>query len=478
MDILAVTSEFFPLMKTGGLADVAGALPAALRSHDMTMTTLLPGYPIVMEGLNSVEIVHHYQNFFGGEARLLISHNNHTPLIVLDAPHLYKRPGNPYLSPQGKDWSDNAMRFAALARSAADIGRGIIPHYSPQLLHLHDWQAALASVYLSEEQGPKTLLTIHNIAFQGQFPRETFPHLDLPSHRFTTNCLEYYGGLCFMKGGITCADAITTVSPTYAEEICTPEYGMGLEGVLRTRRNSLHGIVNGIDEEIWNPKTDARISSNYDCEKIKKRFLNKLIIERRFGLERDDGILHAIVSRLTWQKGLDIFLECIDSLMASGARVAVIGQGEPELESAFYKVSERYRGRIGLYIGYDESLAHMLFSGADTILVPSRFEPCGLTQLYGLRYGCVPIVSRTGGLADTVIDANHAALRAGVATGFQFSPLKADTLLKTLQRAQRLYSDRVAWETMQRQGMRSDVSWQVSATAYAAIYRSLVQTKH
>ena len=478
MNILAVTSEFFPLMKTGGLGDVAGALPSALRSHEMNVTTLLPGYPIVMENLKSAQTVHHYSKFFGHEARLLFANNNLAPLIILDAPHLYKRPGNPYMSSQGKDWADNAVRFAALARSAADIGRGIIPNYLPEVLHLHDWQAALASVYLSVEPGPKTLLTIHNIAFQGQFPKESFSALELPEHKFATDCLEYYGGLCFMKGGLTCADAITTVSPTYAEEICTSDFGMGLEGVLRMRRNSLHGIVNGIDDEIWNPKTDSRISSNYDSDKLKKRFLNKLIIERRFGLERDDGILHAIVSRLTWQKGLDVFLECLDPLIASGARLAVIGQGEPELETAFYKASEKYKGRIGLYVGYDESLAHMLFSGADTILVPSRFEPCGLTQLYGLRYGCVPIVSRTGGLADTIIDANHAALRAGVATGFQFSPLEPNILQKTLQRAQRLYADREVWANIQRQGMRSDVSWQASATAYAAIYRSLVQTKN
>jgi starch synthase len=476
MKVLSVTSELYPLVKTGGLADVTGALPKALASQNAAVRSLVPGYPAVMAALSNARVLHHYADFFGGEARLIGGHAKDLDVIALDAPHLFSRPGNPYLGPDGRDWPDNAHRFAALAMAAAEVGRGILADYVPDILHLHDWQAALAAVYVKFRGGPKTLVTIHNIAFQGQFPASVFASLQLPPAAFAIDGVEYYGSVSFLKGGLAAADAISTVSPSYAQEICTPEYGMGLDGLLRVRRSVVCGIVNGIDTLVWNPATDRNIAVNYTARTHDKRVGNKRAVEKRFGLEPGDGILHGVISRLTWQKGMDIFADCLDGLVASGARLALVGAGEPVIEAAVLAAAEKHKGRIGAIISYDEPLSHLLQAGADTILVPSRFEPCGLTQLYGLRYGCVPVVARTGGLSDTIIDANDAALAAGVATGFQFSPVDGFSLENALGRAARVHADRKAWSDMQKRGMESDVSWQRSAVAYAALYRNLIKS--
>jgi starch synthase len=473
--VLSVTSELYPLVKTGGLADVAGALPHALRTHGVAMRSLLPGYPVVMRALLHGETVHRYDSLLGGPARLVAGEAHGIDLLALDAPHLFDRPGNPYLGPDGRDWPDNAQRFAALARAAADIGQGKVAAFTPDLLHLHDWQAALAAVYVKFEGGPKTLVTVHNIAFQGQFPASIFALLGLPPEAFAIDGVEYYGTVSYLKGGLSLADAISTVSPSYAQEICTPEFGMGLDGLLRARQGVLHGIVNGIDTTVWNPVTDADLPENYAANRLAKRVANKRLLEQRFGLDTGDGIIHGVVSRLTWQKGMDILTACLDGMVASGARLAMIGTGEPGIESAVQAAAQRHKGRIGVVTAYDEKLSHLLQGGADTILIPSRFEPCGLTQLYGLRYGCVPVVARTGGLADTIIDANDAALGAGVATGFQFGPVEPAALESALTRSQRIYANPKAWASLQRRGMESDVSWDRSATVYADLYRSLVE---
>lgn len=475
MKVLSVTSELYPLVKTGGLADVAGALPHALRTHGVAMRSLLPGYPVVMRALLHGETVHRYDSLFGGPARLVAGEAHGIDLLALDAPHLFDRPGNPYLGPDGRDWPDNAQRFAALARAAADIGQGKVAAFTPDLLHLHDWQAALAAVYVKFEGGPKTLVTVHNIAFQGQFPASIFALLGLPPEAFAIDGVEYYGTVSYLKGGLSLADAISTVSPSYAQEICTPEFGMGLDGLLRARQGVLHGIVNGIDTTVWNPVTDADLPENYAANRLAKRAANKRLLEQRFGLDEGDGIIHGVVSRLTWQKGMDILTACLDGMVASGARLALIGTGEPGIEGAVQAAAQRHKGRIGVVTAYDEKLSHLLQGGADTILIPSRFEPCGLTQLYGLRYGCVPVVARTGGLADTIIDANDAALSAGVATGFQFGPVEPAALEGALTRSQRVYANPKAWASLQRRGMDSDVSWDRSATVYADLYRSLVE---
>ena len=475
MQVLSVTSELYPLIKTGGLADVTGALPAALKSHGATMKTLVPGYPAVMATLENAQPAHKFKNLMGGPATLLSGKAKGLDMFVLDAPHLYNRPGNPYLGPDGKDWPDNAQRYAALSQVAAELARGVLSTYKADVLHVHDWQAALAPVYLHYSGGPKTIITVHNIAFQGQFPAGYFNVLNLPPQAFAINGVEFYGNVSFLKGGLACANAITTVSPTYANEICTADYGMGLQGLLQSRRAQLSGIVNGIDTDVWNPATDKALAANYSAQDFSKRDANKRAVEKRFGLETGNGIIHGVVSRLTWQKGLDIFASLLDWMVASGARLALIGTGEPAIENAVKEAAQRHPGRIGVVTAYDENLSHLVQGGCDTMLVPSRFEPCGLTQLYGLRYACVPVVARTGGLADTIIDANDAALAAGVATGIQFSPVDGVTLQNALVRTQKLYDNKAAWKNLQARGMATDVSWDRSAAEYATLYKSVLK---
>ncbi len=478
-NILAVASEVFPLVKTGGLADVAGALPAALKHHGIEMRVMMPAYPAVTAALKDGKPLHLYNDLFGAEARLLAGKVDGLDLLALDAPHLFARPGNPYLGPDGKDWPDNWMRFAALSRAAADVGQGMISDFVPRIVHAHDWQAALTTAYLRFAAKPaaKTVLTVHNIAFQGQFASSIFPSLGLPAQAFGIGGVEYYGDVSFLKGGLNYADAVTTVSPSYAEEITTPEYGMGLDGLLRARRDSLTGIVNGIDTDVWNPASDHQLALPYVARNfLQRRQANKRAIEERLGLEPGEGILFCVVSRLTWQKGMDILVKCLDGLVAQGARLALLGSGEAPIEADFRKAAAQYRGRIGVATGYDEGLSHLLQGGADAILIPSRFEPCGLTQLYGLRYGCVPIVAHVGGLADTIVDANEAALDQGSATGIHFAPVDASALTRAIERATRLYADRKAWNSMQRAGMKTDVSWEKSAARYAQLYQKLLQT--
>jgi starch synthase len=475
MRVLSVASEVYPLVKTGGLADVAGALPAALAKQGIEVMTLMPGYPAVMKALESADSVSERSDLFGGPARLLRGRAKGLDLFVLDAAHLYDRPGNPYLGPDGKDWPDNARRYAALSLIAAEIGRGLVPGYEPGIVHCHDWQAGLAPAYLFYGGGPKCVITVHNLAFQGHYPASVFDALGLPPRAFAIDGVEYFGGVGYLKAAIRLADAITTVSPTYAREILTPEDGMGLDGLLRTRSDSLYGIVNGIDTDVWNPAADAFIAEGFSAKALAKRAQNKRAVEERFGLEPGDGILYCIVSRLTMQKGMDLVAAAVPKLVDEGARLAVLGSGDAGLEAVLKGAAARYAGRISIATAYDEPLSHLLQAGSDAILIPSRFEPCGLTQLYGLHYGCVPVVARVGGLADTVIDANDAAVAAGVASGIQFAPVTQSALEHALGRASALYADKDAWQSMQRAGMKADVSWDRSAQRYAGLYRSLMQ---
>jgi starch synthase len=477
--VLAVASEAFPLVKTGGLADVVGALPAALAHHGIEMRVMMPGYPAVMAALKEAKPVHQYDDLFDGPGRILAGRAGILDLMVVDAPHLFDRPGSPYLGPDGKDWPDNWQRFAALSRAAADAGGGVIKAFVPDIVHAHDWQAALAPAHLKFAAGraAKSVLTVHNIAFQGQFPATIFPSLGLPDAAFAISGVEYYGGVSYLKGGLNYVDAITTVSPSYAEEITTPDFGMGLDGLLRERRHMLTGIVNGIDMSVWNPASDEHLALTYVPRNfVQRRQANKRAIEQRLGLEVGDGPLFCVVSRLTWQNGMDILVQCLDGLVGQGARLALLGAGEAPLESDFTEAATQYKGRVGVMIGYDESLSHLLQGGADAILIPSRFEPCGLTQLYGLRYGCVPVVSHVGGLADTIVDANEAALDQESATGLQFLPVDASALARALDRAIRLYADRKAWNSIQKAGMKTDVSWEKSAARYAQLYKKLLQS--
>lgn len=475
MKILSVASEVFPLVKTGGLADVAGALPAALAKQGVKVITLMPGYPAALKALENYEIVYTTNALFGGAARLLWGKAKGLELFVLDAPHLYDRPGNPYLGPDGKDWPDNSNRFAALATIAAEIGRGLVADFVPEIIHCHDWQAGLVPAYVRYGGGPKTIMTVHNLAFQGHYPASIFGTLGLPAAAFGIDGVEYFGGVGYLKAGLQCSDAITTVSPAYAREIMTVEDGMGLDGLLRARSHVVHGIVNGIDTGIWNPADDANIAQTYTAKHLAKRETNKRAIEKRFGLESGDGLLYCIVSRLTLQKGMDLVANAVPKLMELGGRIAILGSGDAALEGSLNAAMANYPGRVGIATAYDEPLSHLLQAGSDAILIPSRFEPCGLTQLFGLRYGCVPVVARVGGLADTVVDANDAALSAHAATGIQFSPVTLEALEHALERANALYADNAAWASLQQAGMKSDVSWTRSAARYAELYRALLK---
>ena len=475
MKILSVASEVFPLVKTGGLADVAGALPAALAKQGVKVITLMPGYPATTKALENYEIVYTSDNLFGGAARLLWGKAKELDLFVLDAPHLFDRPGNPYVGPDGKDWTDNSKRFAALAMIAAEIGRGLVADFVPEIIHCHDWQAGLVPAYVRYGGGPKSIMTVHNLAFQGHFPASIFGTLGLPAAAFSIDGVEYFGGVGFLKAGLQCCDAISTVSPTYAREIMTVDDGMGLDGLLRARSHLVHGIVNGIDTDIWNPAEDAHIAQTYTVKHLARRETNKRAIEKRFSLESGDGLLYCIVSRLTLQKGMDLVASAVPKLMELGGRLAILGSGDAALESSLKAAMAKYPGRVGIATAYDEPLSHLLQAGSDAILIPSRFEPCGLTQLYGLRYGCVPVVARVGGLADTVVDANDAALSAHAATGIQFSPVTQEALEHALERTSALYADKAAWASLQQAGMKSDVSWTRSAARYADLYRALLK---
>jgi starch synthase len=479
--VLSVASEAVPLVKTGGLADVAGALPAALAPHGVELTTLLPGYPAAMKAVKRGRVLHSYDDLLGTKARLVAGKLGEQPLILLDAPTLFARDGGPYGDAAGNDWPDNMRRFAALGRAAADLAGGLVPARRFDVLHAHDWQAGMAPAYLRFAPLPgsapvPTVMTIHNMAFQGFFGREHFPALGLPKAAWSMTGVEYHGGIGFLKAGMEAASLITTVSPTYAQEIRSPEFGMGLEGLIVSRGTRVRGIVNGIDPADWNPATDAHIPATYTASSIARRAANKRALEAEFGLEPGDGPLFIVVSRLTWQKGMDVLVEVLDHLVGIGGRLALLGSGDAAIVAGLTAAAVRHPGRIGLKFGYDEALSHRMQAGGDAILVPSRFEPCGLTQMYGLAYGCVPVVARTGGLADTVIDANLAALSAGAATGIQFSGVSYPALADAISRAVALHAQAATWRAMQRAGMKADFSWNNSGKLYADLYRELTGT--
>ena len=479
IEVLSVASEAYPLIKTGGLADVVGALPAALASHEVSMRTLVPGYPSVLGMLEAPRVIAEFENFFGGFAQLLAGRGGGLDVIVLNAAHLYDRPGNPYVGTDRKDWPDNAQRFAALSYAAYELGRGVVEGYHPQILHCHDWQAAMTPAYVAFNAPTrvKTVLTVHNIAFQGRYEWGIFNDLRIDYRAAQEGAIEYFGGIGFLKAGLQTADALTTVSPTYAQEIRTAAYGMGLEGLLQNRAAALSGITNGIDDLEWDPRLDPALPQTYGANTTELRAVNRAAVNERFGLDNSAGPLFAVVSRLTWQKGLDMLVAVADDLVAAGGKLCVLGSGEAEIENGLKGAAMRHPGKVGIITGYDERLSHVIQGGADVMLIPSRFEPCGLTQLYGLRYGCVPLVSRVGGLADTVIDANEAAVEAGVCTGIVFAPATEAALLDAIKRATGLFGREKVWRKMQRRGMKSDVSWHSSAGKYAALYRNLLGLK-
>jgi starch synthase len=479
LSVLSVAAEAFPLIKTGGLADVVGALPAALAPEGIVVRTLLPGYPAVMAALEDAAPVHSLATLYGAPARVLVGRAAGLDLFVLDAPHLYARPGNPYGGPKG-EWPDNGVRFAALAQAAAAIGDGAVRGYVPDVVQAHDWHAGLVPAYLHYAAHPRpgTVMTIHNLAYQGQFPRDMLATLGLPPHAFAHDGVESYGAIGYLKAGIALADRVTTVSPSYAVEILTDEGSMGLGDVLNRRAAALSGILNGIDDTLWNPATDTLLASRFTSADLTARAPNKAALQARFGLDRDPAaFLVGVVSRLTWQKGMDVLLAALPVLLRGGAQLVMLGSGDQDLERGFTAAARLHPGRVGAWIGYDEALAHLVQGGADAIMVPSRFEPCGLTQLAALHYGAIPVVARVGGLADSVTDASDANLASGVATGVQFAPVTQQRLEAALERTLVLWRQPRQWRQLQVRAMGTDVGWAQSAKHYAKLFRDLVDAR-
>jgi starch synthase len=397
---------------------------------------------------------------------------------LVDHPGFYDRPGNPYAGPDGRDWPDNHRRFGLFGWIAAELARGADLGWRPHILHLHDWHGGLAPAYLAARPPADhvpTVFTIHNLAYQGVFPAALFPELALPPGFFSIDGVEFNGLVSFIKAGLFYADRLTTVSPTYAREIQTPDFGCGLDGLLRTRSDALTGILNGVDPRVWDPRHDPILPQSYGVEDAASgKPLAKAALRQRFGLDDgQDAPLFGVVSRLTPQKGLDLLLECLPELVTDGSRLAILGSGDSDLEHGFSAATAVYNGAVAVEIGYDEALSHLIIAGADCVLVPSRFEPCGLTQLYALRYGSLPLVRRVGGLADTVVDATAISLADGTADGFAFDGDSPPALMAAVRRANTLFRERAVWQRMMRRAMTRDFSWAAAARRYAAGYREL-----
>ena len=471
---LFVVSECAPLVKTGGLADVAGALPSALAEHGVAVRVLLPGYRTVLAQIGKAKAIATYKDLFGGTAKLRTCRVAGLDLLILDAPHLYDRDGAIYGDATGKDWSDNPERFAALCKVAAMIAGEGVDGWTPDIVHGHDWQAGLTPEYMHAlGVDVPFVFTVHNIAFHGNTAANRLKSLGLDAARFTSEHFEFWGQISALKAGLVGADKITTVSQTYAEELLTPAFGIGMDGVLRARQADLTGIVNGIDLDAWNPATDPNITP---YKSPAGKAANKKALRKIFGLGKSDGPLCVLVSRLTEQKGIDLLIDALPALLDRGGQIALLGSGDPKLEVALLQAADAHEN-LSVKIGYNEALSHQMMAGGDVVLVPSRFEPCGLTQLYGLRYGTLPLVALTGGLADTVINASPAALARGVATGVQFFPIDAGALANAFVRLCELYANTAVWKIMQRNAMKQPVGWETSAAAYQAIYSDLIEAR-
>jgi starch synthase len=485
--VLHVAAEWFPLVKTGGLADVAAALPEAQRAAGLDARLLLPGLPALCGALlEGVEVARAGPAFGAARVTQLRGRlpGSEVPAYLIDAPWLYARGGNPYLAPDGREWPDSHRRFALLGWIAAQLAEGALdPDWSPQVVHAHDWHAALAPAYLAAHGAAHTaaararsVLTVHNLAYQGDFAADRFVDLGLPAWMAGPEGIEFHGELRFLKGGLMFADRITTVSPTYAREILTPAEGHQMEGVLAPRGDRLSGIVNGIDDTVWNPATDPAIAAHYDIDRPEGKALCKAALQQAFGLQqRAEAPILGVVTRLTQQKGLDLLLSALPQWLGAGGQVVLLGSGDPALEHAWRAAAAAVPEQVGVSIGFDEALAHRIVAGADLIGVPSRFEPCGLTQLYGLRYGTLPLVHRVGGLADTVVDADEAALREDRATGFVFGAPTPDALAQAMRHALDGWRHPAAWRRVMRRAMSQDTSWRVPAARYAALYRELAR---
>jgi starch synthase len=472
LSILFVASELFPYVKTGGLGDVMAALPRAMRALGADVRFLVPAYPAIRSAVKVLgEAAALPELMGGGPARILRAEVPGLPLYLLEQPAFFDRSGGPYDHPD-----DLARRFAALAWAAVHLGRmGDAEGWRPKVLHGHDWPTGLMPAYVAYGDGPRpaTVMTIHNIAFQGRFPASLLGDLWLPRHAFTPEGVEFHGDIGYLKAGLRLADRISTVSPTYAQEI-QHAGGHGLEGLLAHRNDSLRGILNGVDKDIWNPRTDPHLVSRYDLKHPARRRPNRPEFQRQMGLHEDPlAPLFATVSRLDPLKGLDLVLDNVDHLVSRGAQLAVLGTGDTHAEGAFRQAAQRHPGRVAVFLRYDENMAHRAFAAADVFLAPSRQEPCGLTQLYAQAYGALPLVRRTGGLADTVVGVSSETLANDTATGFQFDTASGWALGEAINSALALFQDPAAWRQVQRRGMATEFGWEGPAQAYLDLYASI-----
>lgn len=481
--VLFVSSEVFPLAKTGGLADVSAALPAALADLGVDIRLILPAYPGVLDrvsGLSRHTVC--LRNFPGvGEVHLAAARLPDTglPLWLVICPTLFEREGGLYRDRNGEDWPDNAIRFAILNHAAWRVATGEAdPDWRADVIHANDWHAGLLPLFAAARPVPcpGTVFTIHNMAFQGLFPYDTVASLGLPRAEDAAS-MEFFGNISFLKAGIAHADRLTTVSPTYAREIRTPEFGYGLEGLLQQRARDLTGILNGADYSVWDPAGDRYLPCAYSHADISGKRACKSLVQEELGLDVEpERPLIAFLSRVTHQKMADVVIEALPRLVEDGVQFALVGEGERALEQEFEVLANRHPGRVAAHIGYDEAVAHRLQAGADMLLHPSRFEPCGLTPIYAMRYGAVPIVRHVGGPADTVEDAQAEAISRSLATGFVFHDPTAADMCACLERAIAMYRQPLSWRRIQLEAMRQDFGWGRSAERYLAIYQSLMKS--
>ncbi|NBI12062.1 glycogen synthase GlgA [[Haemophilus] felis] len=477
MKVLHVCSELYPLLKTGGLADVMGALPFAQKEIGIDARILLPAYPAISAGISNTVVVNEFDNF-AGHIVLRYGEYKGIGVYLIDAPHLYQREGNPYHDQWYNDYNDNYKRFALLGWVAAELATGLDSWWKAELVHAHDWHAGLASAYLFNKGKPaKSVFTIHNLAYQGMFSYHHLFEIGLPNTMFHMEGLELYGQISYLKAGLYYSDAVTAVSPTYAKEITTAEFSYGLQGLLQTldQQGRLVGILNGVDEQIWHPNNDSYIEYHYKLKSMTGKRKNKSALQAYFNLpDKPEALLFVMVTRLTEQKGVDLLIESADEIIKQGGQLMILGSGSPHLEEGIQQLAQRYPQQVAVKIGYDEALSHLMVAGGDVILVPSRFEPCGLTQLYGLKYGTLPLVRSTGGLADTVVNSSSENIKKRVATGFVFEQANASALRQALIDAFELWNKQRVWFSVRTVAMEQDFSWQISAVGYQQLYQRIL----
>lgn len=478
--VLFATSEVYPLVKTGGLADVSASLPEALCRLDYDVQILLPGYPAAIKAAKEAGS-RRKTRFRIGQYEVSLWQTRlpgtSVTLWLVDCPPLFDRPGNPHQNEKGQDWWDNAHRFELFGRVGAMMAVGEAGlTWRPDLVHCNDWQTGLLPVFLEHyPHRPGTVFTVHNLAYQGIFSHDTFRALGLPDSLWRLEQLEFYGQLSFIKGGLVFSDRITTVSPEYAREIQTPEFGHGLDGVLRHRANRLTGILNGIDARVWNPEQDPELAFHYGRDHLKNKTQCQAQLQQELGLEVSGGPLLGFIGRLVEQKGVDWLIAIMPTLLARGCQFVVLGSGESRYEEPLKQLARQWPGQMSLTLGYDEALSHRITAGCDIFLMPSRFEPCGLNQMYSLRYGTIPVVHAVGGLSDTVNDPDEAGI--GKANGFRFIKGDEQTLLATINRALEYFRVRKSWRRLQENGMAEDYSWKQRARSYGNLYQSILKER-